>query len=173
MPNPRSSSYAVTEQIVINTGPLITLARIEAMAVAERLPFIFICPEEARAELAEGEAVGHLRVEAPWLTVCPLREPISPAVLSALDRGEAAVIQLALERAISLVCIDEWKGRRAALAAGLKVVGVLGLLGKAKLLGLIPAVRPLVEKALKSGIRYDSELVERVLESVGEPTLDS
>lgn len=152
---------------------MITLARIEALDVAGRLPFTFICPEEVQAELAEGEDAGHPKVAPPWLTVCPLCQHISPVVLSALDRGEAAVIQLALERSIPLVCIDEWKGRRAALAVGLKAVGVLGLLGKAKLLGLIPAVRPFIEKALLSGIRYDSELIERVLESVGEVALNS
>jgi predicted nucleic acid-binding protein len=163
----------MNELIVINTGPLITLARIEALDVAGQLPFTFICPEEVRAELAEGENAGHPRVAPPWLTVCPLCEHISLVALSALDRGEAAVIQLALERSIPLVCIDEWKGRRAALAVGLKVVGVLGLLGKAKLLGLLPAVRPFVKKAVQNGIRYDSELVERLLESVGEPILNS
>jgi predicted nucleic acid-binding protein len=163
----------MNELIVINTGPLITLACIEALDVAGRLPFTFVCSEDVRMELDEGERAGHPRVAPPWLTVCPLCGQISPVALSALDRGEAAVVQLALERGISLVCIDEWKGRRAALAVGLKAVGVLGLLGKAKLLGLIPAVRPFVEKALQSGIRYDSELVERVLESVGEPVLNN
>ncbi len=161
----------MSESVVINTGPLVTLARIEALDVAGGLPFVFICPEEVRAELDEGEAAGHPRVTPPWLTVCPLSLHISPVVLSALDRGEAAVIQLALERSVPLVCIDEWKGRRAALAVGLKVVGVLGLLGKAKLLDLIPSVRPFVEKALENGIRYDPELVRQVLESLGEAPL--
>jgi len=36
----------MNELIVINTGPLITLARIEALDVAGRLPFTFICPNE-------------------------------------------------------------------------------------------------------------------------------
>jgi len=159
----------MAEKIVIDTGPLITLARIEALDIAGRLSFTFICPEEVRAELDEGERMGHPRVAPQWLTICKLREPISPIVLSALDKGEAAVIQLAQEQSIPIVCIDEWKGRRAASAVGLRVVGVLGLLGKAKLMDIIPAVRPLVEKALRSGIRYDPELVKRILESLGEP----
>jgi len=66
------------------------------------------------------------------------------------------------------VCIDEWKGRRAALAAGLKVTGVLGLLGLAKQRQVIQAVKPYLEKAVAAGIRYDPELVQRVLEAVGE-----
>lgn len=85
-----------------------------------------------------------------------------------LDAGEAAVIQLALERRVARVCIDEQKGRRAAQAVGLAVTGTLGLLGRAKQLGLISALRPWVEKAIQEGIRYDPELVRRVLEAAGE-----
>jgi predicted nucleic acid-binding protein len=156
------------ERIVINTGPLITLARIEVLDVVGRLPFEFVCPQEVQAELDRGVEAGHPRVDPGWLTVMPLREPPSPVALSALDLGEAAVIQLALEQRIPRVCIDEWKGRRAALAAGLQVNGVLGLLGMAKLQGLIPSLKPFIEQASERGIRYHPELVRRVLDSVGE-----
>lgn len=42
--------------------------------------------------------------------------------------------------------LDE--GRRAALAAGLKVTGVLGLLGLAKQKQVIQAVKPYIQKAV-------------------------
>jgi predicted nucleic acid-binding protein len=54
------------------------------------------------------------------------------------------------------------------LAAGLEVTGTLGLLGKAKLLQFIPALKPLIDKALEEGIHYHPELVRAVLEAVGE-----
>ena len=38
----RSSSYAVAERIVINTGPLITLARMDALDVPGQLSYEFI-----------------------------------------------------------------------------------------------------------------------------------
>jgi predicted nucleic acid-binding protein len=158
----------MAEPIVINTGPLVTLTRIEALDIPGRLPFEFVCPQQVRDEIEEGVLKGHPRIDPPWLQVAHLREPLSPIVLSTLDPGEAAVIQLALERHIPLVCIDEWKGRRAALAAGLRVTGVLGLLGKAKLLGILPALRPLINRAVERGIRYNPSLVEQVLKSVGE-----
>jgi predicted nucleic acid-binding protein len=158
----------MTEPIVVNTGPLITLDRIEALEVAGRLPFAFLCPQEVRDELDQGMAAGHPDVRPPWLRVERLREPLSPMALAALDRGEAAVIQLALEKQIPWVCIDEWKGRRAALAAGLQVTGVLGLLGRAKRLGLLPAIRPLIELAGERGIRYHPEIVRQVLQAAGE-----
>jgi predicted nucleic acid-binding protein len=158
----------MADRIVINTGPLIALGRIKALDVPGQLPYEFLCPSEVRAELDAGAAVGHLAVNPPWLKVQPLKDPPSPLTLSALDVGEAAVIQLALEQQIPLVCIDEWKGRRVALTVGLRVMGTLGLLGRAKALGVIDAVKPFVERALQSGIRYHPELVRKVLESVGE-----
>ena len=158
----------MAERIVVNTGPLIALARIEALDVVGRLPFEVICPQEVRDELDQGAEIGHPHVNPSWLAVVSLRERPSPLSLSALDLGEAAVIQLALEQGIERVCIDEWKGRRAALAAGLQVTGALGLLGRAKLLGLLPALRPLIERAIERGIRYHPELVRQVLTAVGE-----
>jgi predicted nucleic acid-binding protein len=158
----------MAERIIINTGPLITLARMDALDVPAQLPYEFICPQEVQAELEAGVVAGHPVVHPSWLQTCPLQGALSRMVLSALDAGEAAVILLALEQGIPLVCIDEWKGRRIALAAGLKVTGALGLLGKAKIQGIIPAVRPFVERALRNGIRYDPALIRQVFEALGE-----
>lgn len=156
------------EPIVINTGPLITLSRIDALDLAGRLPFRFVCPKEVRDELDEGEEAGYARVAPPWLTVEAGEGSPSSTDSTALGLGESAVIQLALEQSIRRVCIDEWKGRRAALVCGLKVTGVLGLLGRAKRLGLIPAMRPYIEKAVDAGIYYHPSLVSAVLDAAGE-----
>ena len=158
----------MTELLVVNTGPLITLERMGALDLPARLPFSFICPDEVRAELDDGHRAGHLPITPDWLRTQSLTTPVSPLGVSALDRGEAAVIQLALELKIGWVCIDEWKGRRAALAAGLKVTGVLGLLGMAKKKGIIGTISPFIDKAVAAGIRYDSDLLDRVLRAAGE-----
>lgn len=113
------------ETIVVNTGPLTTLARIDALEVAGSLPYEFVCPREVRTELDAGQAAGHVEVRPAWLSVLDLAAPLHPALVAGPDMGEAAVIQLALERGARLVCIDEWKARRAAAAAaaGLQVTG--------------------------------------------------
>lgn len=157
----------MAEPIVINTGPLIALARIDALELVGRLPYEFLCPAEVRSELDAGVPLGYPDIDPPWLRVCPASR-ISPLALSALDSGEAAVIHLALDQGIQKVCIDEWKGRKAALAVGLSVFGVLGLLGRTKALGLTPAVRPWIERALQEGIRYHPGLIQKVLEAAGE-----
>ena len=50
---------------------------------------------------------------------------------SALDPGEASVIQVALDKKISIVAIDELVGRRIARLNGLTTTGSLGMMIRA------------------------------------------
>lgn len=158
----------MNKAIVINTSPLIALSQMQAFDLVLRLPFDFVCPEEVAQEIIAGTQKGHPVSLPQEVKVQKISQPISPLALAALDSGEAAVIQLALEQQIEIVCIDEIKGRRAALSIGLKVVGSLGLLGRAKTQGLITELRPLIEKAQQAGIFYDEELINSFLSSFGE-----
>ncbi|MCP4693475.1 MAG: hypothetical protein GY859_35890 [Desulfobacterales bacterium] len=63
------------EKIVINTGPLITLERINAFEIIGKLPFEFIAPTEVRWELDTGVDVGHPRVNPAWLHISKLQDP--------------------------------------------------------------------------------------------------
>ena len=77
----------MAERIVINTGPLIALARADLLEVAGSLPNQFICPIEVRHELDKGEARGYLQVNPTWLTVIPCTVPLHPVAVAALDPG--------------------------------------------------------------------------------------
>ena len=158
----------MAERIVINTGPLIALARMDALDAIGQLPVEFLCPSEVRQELDEGAAQGYAVIVPSWLTVIPLSVPLSALSVAALDSGEAAVIQLAIEQGRLRVSIDELQGRRIAGALGLKTVGSLGLVARAKTLGIIQAIRPLVERATQGGIHYHPALVNQVLKAAGE-----
>lgn len=155
-------------QIVINASPLIAFARMGALDIIGQLPFDFVCPQQVKDELDEGAARGYVAIAPAWLRVMPLSSPMSPLILASLDSGEAAVIQLALEQSVIQVCLDELKGRRAASAAGLRVIGSLGMIIRAKTLGLISEARPLIEKAMSEGIFYHPNLVQQVLNALGE-----
>ena len=158
----------MADRIVINTGPLIAFARADALDVLDQLPIQFVCPPEVAQEIRAGAALGYPVVLQPWLTVIPLGKPLDPIALAALDTGEAAVIHIAVEQGIRRVCMDDRKGRRAALAVGLDVVGSLGLLARAKQLGIIPAVRPVADRLSNEGAWYDVELLRRFFEAIGE-----
>lgn len=157
----------VTE-LVVNTGPLIALGRVGGFEVVGRLPISFLVPQEVADEITAGARVGHPVTVPPWAKVLPLARPVASLGTHLLDKGEAAVIQLALERGVGDVCIDEWRGRRAAAAVGLCVTGSLGLLGRAKRLGLISALEPWIAKLAHSGVHYHPDLLRSFLDGMGE-----
>jgi len=91
------------ERIITNTSPLLAIAKMQAFEVIGNLPFEFVCPSEVEAEILVGANQGYA-VEIPaWLNVLSLNSALSPLAVAALDAGEAAVIQLALEQNIKLV----------------------------------------------------------------------
>lgn len=158
----------MSERIAINTSPLIAFGKMQALDIIAQLPYEFISPAQVEAEIMNGASLGYPVALPGWVNVLSLQSPLTPVASLALDDGEAAVIQLALEQRLTRVCIDELKGRRAALSVGLQVVGSLALLGRAKTKGLIPAARPFIEQAQQGGIYYDANLISTFLQSLGE-----
>lgn len=67
-----------------------------------------------------------------------------------------------------LVIIDEKLGRNHAEFLGLKITGTLGVLLKAKKLGLITSFTAMAEKMRTQGIRYSPALVARLAAKVSE-----
>jgi predicted nucleic acid-binding protein len=63
----------------------------------------------------------------------------------ALDPGETEALALYWDTNADLLLIDELDGRQAALAAGIKITGTVGILITAKQKGLVPAIRPLLD----------------------------
>lgn len=161
--------FVENKTIVINTGPLILLDRIQEMDIPGKMPYRFICPQAVRDELDAGVHHNHVTIATPqWLEIKTLSSPISPIIDRFLDRGEAEVIQLAMDSHISRVCLDDLRGRKIAQSVGLEVMGLLALLGKAKVLGVVPRLRPITNKLLEAGAWYSQALIEKILAEVGE-----
>ena len=85
-----------------------------------------------------------------------------------LDEGEASAIALSLEMKNPILLIDELKGRKVAEKLNLRYSGTFGLILKAKQIGLINSVRPILEKIKSTNFRFDEKLFEKVLEQAGE-----
>lgn len=79
-----------------------------------------------------------------------------------LDKGEASAISLAFEYDNVLLVLDDLKGRKEAQKIGFKITGTLGILTKAKQLGVIDKIRPFIEELKNLGFRI-SDKVEQEL----------
>ena len=157
--------------LVCNCGPLIALAGIDQLSLLPHLFNTIWVPEVVHRELTGSRrfAQSNSMFVQPWLK---LRNPAMPsdAFLSAqLDPGEVSVITLARELREAEVLIDERKARRVAERVyGLRILGTGGLLLRAKVSGLIPCVRPLLNKMRKNGYHLSDRLLEAVCQATGE-----
>jgi predicted nucleic acid-binding protein len=93
---------------------------------------------------------------------------ILPELLPLLDRGEAEVIALAEAIEATEVVLDERAARAVAAARGLKIIGTARLLVRAKQRGLIPAVRPWLERMQNQSMRYSQRFVEELFRQLGQ-----
>jgi predicted nucleic acid-binding protein len=135
------AAYQRSGRLVTNTTPLITLSiACGSLDVLRQLYEEVIVTSEVAAEVTTGgmhrPGAAEFIAAQSWLK--PLAQPraIAPYLLNTLDRGEASVIQAALDQNVPLVAIDEVVGRRVARLAGLSVTGSIGILLKARKLGL-------------------------------------
>jgi predicted nucleic acid-binding protein len=86
-----------------------------------------------------------------------------------IDAGEASAIALAVESTEpSLLIIDDNKGRKVARRLNLNVTGSLGVFLKAKRAGIIPAIKPIIEKIQKTNFRQSEAILQEILFLAGE-----
>ena len=155
----------------MNASPLIFLTRVALLEVlrgpADEVFVPDIVVEEINRRGPTDPAAAAIRSTA-WLQVA-----VSPAVsleMAAwnLGAGETAVIGLALTAPGTLVAIDDLAARRTARSLGIPLLGTLALLGVAKAIGMVPAVRPVLDRLRQSGMYVSEPLARQVLDQAGE-----
>ncbi|WP_416666598.1 DUF3368 domain-containing protein [Egbenema bharatensis] len=118
--------------IISNATPLIAFARIGQLPLLQKVAGKLLIPTAVAEEITtySGTTTGQIHLpQESWIQVESLQsEDQMRLLLPTLDRGEAAVIALALEKRASLVLMDELTGRKVAESLQLRVTGSVGLL---------------------------------------------
>ena len=156
--------------IVSDTSPVTNLIRVDHLFILQVLFKKLVIPEAVYEELCEIPVQQKIISEQNWITVTPVTNLALVAKLEhQLDKGEAESIALAMQLQADYLLIDEIRGRHIAEEMGLKIVGLLGILVKAKQENSVMLVRPLLERLIKeAGFRIHISLYDRVLEMAGE-----
>jgi predicted nucleic acid-binding protein len=153
--------------LVTNTTPLIAIAA--ATGNLDVLKFLYsrvVVPLEVAEEVRAGgqQSFGVDAFNgAEWLDLQASPVVLQPFLQNSLDRGEASVIQTAMNLGLSLVCIDETAGRRVARLCGLSLTGSIGVLIKAKRLGYEVSVPDALQRMRAQGVWLSEQVVRFAL----------
>ncbi len=85
-----------------------------------------------------------------------------------IDRGESSAIALALEIPNSTLILDDFKARKIAQQLGIPVTGTIGVIIKAKLNGIIPSIKPYLDKIKETNFRISAEIELQALKEANE-----
>ena len=104
-----------------------------------------------------------------WVTVeSVIDKKYQSFVKTQVDLGEASAIALAMEKDDSLLILDDLKARKLAKRLNLRYTGSLGVINKAKSLGLIDRIKPLLDKLQETDFRVSDNVIKSLLARNGE-----
>lgn len=161
--------------VVADTSVLINLCRVGQGGLFKSLFFEVVIPPEVAAEFA------NLTFSFPRFSGLTLpagiREQSPTALLPAvraaegLDPGEAAALSPAVEIHADAVLIDERRGHEVALQLGLRAIGLFGILLRAKAVGIVPQIAPVMAMLERdAGFWISEKLRADILRLAGEST---
>lgn len=152
-----------SKEIVINTSPLLALsAALGDLSVLQTLYKQVFVPFEVCQEIEKGGSMGFSVAEfkaATFLNKLDKPLTISPFLKNSLDIGEASVIQLALDKGVETVCIDETVGRRIARLNNLSLTGSIGILIRASKQGHLFSMSEAIKNMQARGIWLSNNVI--------------
>lgn len=156
--------------VISDTTTITNLIHIDKLNLLKDLYTEIIVPKEVYEELAKLPHQKEIVSSQDWIIHSEISDiDLYEKLVKDLDKGESEAITLAIEKQADLLIIDERKGRKIAKSYGLKIIGLLGILIVSKQKGLIPALKPVLEKLVHEyDFRIHPQLLRTVLEKVGE-----
>jgi len=159
--------------VVSDTSPVLNLARIGRLELLPSLYRQVVVPAAVYEELTASKSDLPPAIDLdsmPWLIVATASDRKQVQDLREhLDAGEAEAIILAVERRADLLLVDERRARRTAIARGITVTGLLGVVAQAKRAGLIDLAKPVLDELIHvARFWIGSDLYTEVLAELGE-----
>ncbi len=157
--------------VISDTTPIITLIKINRIALLEKLFGEVFIPEAVFRELTTNTAFAdeaEIVKASSFLKVKTVQNQQSLSILQAvsgLDDGESEAIILAGELGSDALIIDERKGRKVAQKLGITITGTIGILIQAHNENMISTenAKLYLEQLKNSNIRLSEALIQEAL----------
>ncbi len=159
--------------VISDTSPISNLILTGKLFLLKKIFETIIIPEAVYLEIIELKKFNVDLTEfinASWIK----KEQIHDLILyhklkSLVDESEAQAITIAHEINPDFLLIDEKKGRTIAKEMGIKIIGLIGVLVKAKRENIIIDVKSILDELRnKAGFFISQELYNEILLSVNE-----
>ncbi len=159
--------------VISDTSPISNLFVIGKLELLRDVYQQVIVPQAVFDELMKLNDFGYdvqEIVKTTWITVQKPTNTQQVILLQmTLDAGESQAIALSQEINADLLLIDERAGAKKAKELGIKTIGLLGVLVKAKEMNLVEFLKPILEELeTKAGFWLNTKLKKEILEFVGE-----
>ncbi len=116
------------------------------------------------------EVAAEFKYDLPdWIIIQPVKDiERFHALEKELDSGEASAITLSYEVDDAVLVLDDWGARKVALRLKIFFTGTFGVMVKAKQNGVIPSVKPFLEKLRQTNFRFSEDVFLQTLKEAGE-----
>lgn len=147
--------------IISDTSCFIILSKIGELTLLKSLFGQIITTVEIAREFGE---------DLPdWVIIHQAKDKYRQQLLEMqIDQGESSAIALALETPDCTIILDDYKARKIAEKLGIKITGTIGIIIKAKQIGIIPSIKPILNKIKTTDFRLTPEIELFALKEAGE-----
>ena len=150
-----------SKTIISDTSCFIALANIGELNLLQFLYKQIVTTTEIAKEFGESLP--------DWVKIIAVSDKAKQQLLETyIDKGEASAIALALECENPLLILDDHKARKLANNLKLNHTGTIGVILAAKQKGIIPMVKPLLEKIKQTNFRLSADLELQALIQANE-----
>jgi uncharacterized protein len=156
--------------VVSDTSAISNLIQVELLDILHQLFGQIIISNAVYEELSEIDSQKLYIDKLSWIHIETVKnQDFVHELENDLDKGESESIALAIELNADFLIIDELKGRKIAENLGIKIVGLLGSLLKAKEKGYLQTIAPILEKlSTQAGFNINPQLKAHILKLANE-----
>jgi len=158
--------------IISDAGPIFSLALIDHLDLLHEFFDEILIPTAVWNEITKEEHTSHHDTILNFFQGRVKQINRSNHLSFIMDYGESEAVILYEEQDADFLLIDDKKARKIAENLGVKCIGTLGILVKARTSGIIDELKPLFEYFISNHRYYSLELLNQILDKFDEAMMN-